>query len=1153
MSDSFTLGKKTEYAPAPNHKNQNMQAEQASEQMKIARRAAENEISHQEVSAEMLPASETEYPDFSRQYQAAFAMIEDVILKDYLHHLKEYEIIPFREKNNNIDEIRLFRITEMVYQNQEYSAYKFASVFNSVQSLGCTIAVIADSSGERTEFYMGVRTQDGDKIHTAQSLKEILQNAFIGHFPGVRTEDLSKAETEHLLCGISSDNIASVSCAANHKDENFKSNESFIQGLEKLVLAMKGQKYTAVILARSVTPDELRKTRADYEEIYTAISPLSNQQFSSGENASKNISSSIQTSYSQGDNTAYNIALQQGKSISDSQGVSLPNQDAVRKKGIAGSIASLLGMGVAAAFPTGGVSIAAAGVLGALNTAVAMIPVPTETESRTVSTSKSITESITRGTNQSRSVAAAVSDGQTSGISRGLQLTIQDKKILNMMERIDRQLRRIDECESLGMWECAAYFLSDSPVTAEMAAGTYKAIIAGENSGVQKSACNLWSWQKQKECAVLHQYIKNLMHPVFQYHYQRNLKNEYCTDVSAASLVSSNELAIQMGLPRKSVCGFPVIEHAEFSQEVIKRNIARMDEYSKYDIKKVKISDKPDAFRLEAEKSGELSKKKESSVSVGKIYSMGECTSVNVALNCQRLTEHTFITGSTGAGKSNTTCQILHQLHEMSYSEKVHFLVIEPAKGEYAKDFPYAEVYDANPLEKTTNLLRLNPFYFPEEIHILHHLDRLVEIFNVCWPMYAAMPAILKKAMHNAYEASGWNMLESRNQYNYRIFPDFSDVLREIRRVVEDSDYSTDNKSDYTGSLVTRVESLTTGIFGMVFKSNGVPDSDLFDKNVIIDLSSIGSSETKSMIMGILVLKLQEYRMSQETEANSPLRHVTVLEEAHHLLKRTSTEQHTESSNLSGKSVEMLTNAIAEMRTYGEGFIIADQSPNLLDMAVIRNTNTKIIHRLPDYSDRELVGRAAGLNEEQVKELAKLEQGVAVIRQSDWLDSVLCKVNKYQKLKEIQRKKADEKIKITVFEYSFPDVLLTQFLVRTEPKDLEKFRNEVLSSDLSGGFKADFLKLVSSRTEDECQKNWQKIFYDMFSLGKIMKKFKDVKENNQFIYDMILKQFPPSLLDYDGLEGCVQLKGLVNMMMHEQVDRDMTYNRLYEEMKPLFI
>ena len=91
----------------------------------------------------------------------------------------------------------------------------------------------------------------------------------------------------------------------------------------------------------------------------------------------------------------------------------------------------------------------------------------------------------------------------------------------------------------------------------------------------------------------------------------------------------------------------------------------------------------------------------------------------------------------------------------------------------------------------------------------------------------------------------------------------------------------------------------------------------------------------------------------------------------------------------------MIANAIAEMRTYGEGFVIVDQAPGLLDMAAIRNTNTKIIMRLPDQGDRELVGKAANLNDDQITELAKLPCGVAAIYQNEWIEPVLCKVDKY--------------------------------------------------------------------------------------------------------------------------------------------------------------
>jgi type IV secretory pathway VirB4 component len=90
----------------------------------------------------------------------------------------------------------------------------------------------------------------------------------------------------------------------------------------------------------------------------------------------------------------------------------------------------------------------------------------------------------------------------------------------------------------------------------------------------------------------------------------------------------------------------------------------------------------------------------------------------------------------------------------------------------------------------------------------------------------------------------------------------------------------------------------------------------------------------------------------------------------------------------------MLTNTIAEIRTYGEGFIIVDQSPSSVDIAAIKNTNTKIVLRTPEANDRYAVGRSIGLTEDQVNEIAKLPSGVAVVYQNDWLSPVLTMVDK---------------------------------------------------------------------------------------------------------------------------------------------------------------
>ena len=190
--------------------------------------------------------------------------------------------------------------------------------------------------------------------------------------------------------------------------------------------------------------------------------------------------------------------------------------------------------------------------------------------------------------------------------------------------------------------------------------------------------------------------------------------------------------------------------------------------------------------------------------------------------------------------------------------------------------------------------------------------------------------------------------------------------------------------------MLTRVKSLTIGLNKCIFTTDQTPYEKLFDENCILDISRVKSTETKALIMGLMVYILNEYRMDQKKENNNGLRHVTVLEEAHNLLKNTSGSE----SELIGKSVEMLTNTIAEIRTYGEGFIIVDQSPSSVDIAAIKNTNTKIILRTPEAHDREAVGRSIGLSDDQVNEIAKLPGGVAVVYQNNWISPVLTMIDK---------------------------------------------------------------------------------------------------------------------------------------------------------------
>ena len=584
------------------------------------------------------------------------------------------------------------------------------------------------------------------------------------------------------------------------------------------------------------------------------------------------------------------------------------------------------------------------------------------------SSGSSWSKSVTEGTADTTGSGTNTSDTETNGNSRTLTVEHQNKSVAVLLEKVDEQLKRIKACEAFGVWECAAYFIADDIQTSVVAANAYKALMLGEETDVENSFVNVWGVKTQQNTDKVLEYIKYGMHPLIQIAPEMGFDAQF---VSPGNFISGKELPLLMGLPHKSVTGLTVSSIAEFGRNVFIQN-------ARNDRRKIKL---------------------------GKVYHMGNTEESIVNLDLDSFTSHCFVTGSTGSGKSNTTYGLL----EKFLQNDVPFLVVEPAKGEYKEAFGAVEginIFSTNPL--IGQMLKINPFKFDPNIHVLEHLDRLIEIFNACWEMYAAMPAILKDAVEQIYIDKGWDLLNSvYMKEGEPTYPTFMDLMKTLPNVIDNSGYSADTKGDYTGALVTRVTSLTNGISGQIFcDSYDIPDSKMFDENTIVDLSRVGSSETKSLIMGLIVLKLSEYRMANASQANSGLKHVTVMEEAHNLLKRTTPGQ---GSNVVAKSVEMICNSIAEMRTYGEGFIIVDQSPTAVDIAAIKNTNTKILMRLPEKSDCEAVGNAAGLNEDQVKEMSKLGTGIAVVMQNNWLEAVLTHIDAFSNAyeKKIQRASYD--------------------------------------------------------------------------------------------------------------------------------------------------
>lgn len=713
---------------------------------------------------------------------------------------------------------------------------------------------------------------------------------------------------------------------------------------------------------------------------------------------------------------------------------------------------------------------------------------------------KSENSTSSTGTSNSRSS----SSGKTTGNS--IQFSYENRTVKSLLEKIDKHLERLDLCESFGAFDCATYVISDDRSAALSTASNFNAIIRGEESSVQASYIN--TWYKESDSKQIMEYLKCFSHPRFYLSTSDKSVTNNKMAFSPAAIMTAKEATLLMALPRQSVPGIPVLEMVPFGRNI--ESSAYLDE----------------------------------TVTLGKLYHMSKDEELDVSLNCQSLASHTFITGSTGSGKSNAIYKILDEANK----KQIKFLVIEPAKGEYKHVFGNRKdvsVFGTN--SSKTPMLKINPFRFPKDIHVLEHIDRLIEIFNVCWPMYAAMPAVMKDAIERAYIVAGWNLDESTNRYKADIFPSFSDILVQLNIVINESDYSQELKSNYIGALVTRVKSLTNGINGQIFVSDEIDNNIIFNSNTIIDLSRVASLETKAMIMGILVMRLQEYRMA-EGGMNRKLHHITVLEEAHNLLKRTSTEQISEGTNILGKSVEMLANSIAEMRTYGEGFIITDQSPSMLDLSVIRNTNTKIILRLPDLTDRELVGRSASLNDEQIAELAKLSTGVAAVFQNNWLEPVLCHVDKFNLEETIYsfEKKAiinkDIRLKSTIIR-----CILGKIIGRKVEYNLEELEKRIYSSNFSTEIKLDVIRALSLKNirDISCISGTINKLLDGKKTFEFAKSARNIEEWNE----MLISSMDNSILNLEDDYINVVLQCLIREKRFEDKTFDDTYEKWTEYMR----
>jgi len=353
------------------------------------------------------------------------------------------------------------------------------------------------------------------------------------------------------------------------------------------------------------------------------------------------------------------------------------------------------------------------------------------------------------------------------------------------------------------------------------------------------------------------------------------------------------------------------------------------------------------------------------------------------------LNRHVFVCGATGAGKSQTVRSLL----EAAAGRDIPWLVIEPAKAEYrlmanrVADTGLVRIRlgeaDAvaaglNPLEPATEA---RGGRFPLQTHA----DLVKALFIASFRSEEPFPQVLSAALTRVYEEAGWDLALGEPANTVAAYPTLTDLQRAAERVVGEIGYSQRVTDDVLGFIRVRLASLRQGTTGRFLEGGHQIDfGKLLRKNVVLEIEDIGDDADKAFLMGTVLIRLAEHLRLAHRAGMPPraggaaLRHLTVIEEAHRLLRRPETAA-TAGSGALGHAVEMFAGLLAEIRAYGEGLVIAEQIPARLLPDVIKNTAVKITHRLPAADDRESVGATMNATQEQSRYLVTLPPGQAAV------------------------------------------------------------------------------------------------------------------------------------------------------------------------------
>lgn len=905
--------------------------------------------------------------------------------------------------NLELDEFYLFHVCEVTFEEKaprKEAMENILGTFRGMDGISFVYMILGDANG--VNFYFGVTW---DKSYPENKLpfsihdleQDILTPSVKGNFRGSKIEEVSPDDKKKILERLQKARSVGMLEGVPGVDED---NEDF-QGTDRLIDVMMGDEFGFVVIATPFTDAESDAVERQLYELSDTIAPLAHyttqRQKSWANNHSESSSVTDVTgagnstqhtdteSYSANDTTNNDERRDDSNQIQSSANNSANEQWSVNKsfnktKGHSDSNGGSSSRNENREDESGGNSSSEGyTVQNQSNYSYTMSSTRGQTTSNSYNESHGHNNSVTTSESKNISKNESKTDGFTKGdnISVNEQTEVELKSAADWLEYIDKVLlTRIDHGRGKGIFLCSSYLFAKKRTTLYRLANTAISLYSGPKGNKAALFFTDLTDAKGSDQGCLHA-LQNLQIPAA-------MRDESLATFPALGLsrwekptmsycgswLSANELGLLAGLPQKEVIGLKLREEVEFG---------------------LNVEPVPD----------------EDKIVLGYLVQSGEeKKQMPVCLNKSDLDKHTFVSGVTGSGKT-TTCQ------NILLDCDLPFLVIEPAKTEYRsllKKCP--DLLFFTPGLPDVAPFFLNPFeLFPGE-KITSRADMLKATFEASFAMEAAIPQIMEAAIYRAYENKGWHIgtnlwrgigaddLENGPFADgVYAFPTLSDMVAAVKEITEKQGFDERLKNDYLGSINARLEGLLAGAKGQMFNTaRSIDFSMLVHRKVVIELEEIRNSAEKSLLMGFILTNLLQavrhahFECSKEGEnkdgEKKKFRHITLVEEAHRLLSR-----YMPGDSLNKKQgVEVFSDMLAEVRKYGESLIIVDQIPDKMTPEVLKNTNTKIVHKLFAQDDKDAIGNTMALNDDQKAFLSNLQPGRAVMFSHGWTKAIQVQV-----------------------------------------------------------------------------------------------------------------------------------------------------------------